>query len=69
MEDPFNCFMCTNLDVLEINNFMLKKIDQKVVFGHNYEINYFVNIFFKNLNFHKIIFLKLIRSKLFLKCF
>ena len=33
-------FMGTNLDVLVINNFILKKIDQKVVLKHNYKNKY-----------------------------
>ena len=43
VEDAFNSFMGTNLDVLEINNFMLKKIDQKVVLKHNYKNKYELN--------------------------
>ena len=40
VEDAFNCFMGTNLDVLTINNFILKKTDQKVVLKHNYKNKY-----------------------------
>ena len=40
VEEVFNCFMGTNLDVLVINNFILKKTDQKVVLKHNYKNKY-----------------------------
>ena len=40
IQDAFNCFMGTNLDVLVINNFILKKIDQKVILKHNYKNKY-----------------------------
>ena len=40
MEDAFNSCMGTNLDVLVINNFILKKTDQKVVLKHNYKNKY-----------------------------
>ena len=40
MEDAFNCFMGTNLDVLVINNLILKKTDQKVVLKNNYKNKY-----------------------------
>ena len=39
MEDAFNFFMGVNLDVLVINNFILKKTDQKVVLKHDYKKN------------------------------
>ena len=40
MEGTFNYFMGTNLDVLVINNFILKKTDQKVFLKHNYKNKY-----------------------------
>jgi len=40
VEDAFNCFVGKNLDVLAINNFILKKTDQKVVLKHNYKNKY-----------------------------
>ena len=40
MEDAFNYFIGTNLDVLVINNLILKKTDQKVVLKNNYKNKY-----------------------------
>ena len=35
-EDAFNCFMGTNLDILVIGNFILKKEDQREDLKHSY---------------------------------
>ena len=40
VEDAFNYFTGTNLDVLVINNFILRKTDQKVVLKNNCKNNY-----------------------------
>ena len=40
MEDAFYCFMGTNIDILVINNFILKKTNQKVVLKYNYKNKY-----------------------------
>ena len=40
VEDAFNYFIGTNLDVLVINNLILKKTDQKVVLKNNYKNKY-----------------------------
>jgi len=40
VEDAYNCFMGTNLDLLVINNFILKKEDQKNSTKKNYQDKY-----------------------------
>ena len=40
VEDAFNCFMGTNLDILVINNFILKKDEQKENLKQNYQDKY-----------------------------
>ena len=40
MKDTSNFFMSANLDVLVINNPILKKTDQKVVSKNNYKNKY-----------------------------
>ena len=40
VEDAFSCFMGTNLDILVINNFILKKDDQKENLKQNYQDKY-----------------------------
>ena len=40
MEDAYNCFMGTNLDLLVINNFVLKKENQKNISKNNYQDKY-----------------------------
>jgi len=40
VEDAYNCFMGTNLDLLVINNFILKKVDQKNTSKNNYQDKY-----------------------------
>ena len=40
VEDAFNCFMGTNLDLLVINNFVLKKEDQKNTPKNDYQDKY-----------------------------
>ncbi len=40
VEDAFNCFMGTNLDLLVINNFILKKKDQKNFTKNDYKDKY-----------------------------
>ena len=40
VKDAFNCFMGTNLDVLVINNFILKKYDQEDNLKKDYKNKY-----------------------------
>ena len=40
VEDAYNCFMGTNLDLLVINNFVLKKENQKNTSKNNYQDKY-----------------------------
>ena len=40
VEDAYNCFMGTNLDLLVINNFVLKKVDQKNTPKNDYQDKY-----------------------------
>ena len=40
IEDAFNCFMGTNLDTLVINNFILKKNNQKSILKQGYQNKY-----------------------------
>ena len=40
VEDAYNCFMGTNLDLLVINNFVLKKEDQKNTPKNDYQDKY-----------------------------
>ena len=40
VEDAYNCFMGTNLDLLVINNFVLKKENQKNISKNNYQDKY-----------------------------
>jgi len=40
VEDAYNCFMGTNLDLLVINNFVLKKEDQKNTSKNDYQDKY-----------------------------